>query len=52
MIDTEIKVTPQIAAEHGLTPEEYARTQKILGRDPSFTELGNFQRDVERALLV
>src|SRR5271154_4179628 len=42
MIDTEIKVTPQIAAEHGLTPEEYARTQTILGRDPSFTELGIF----------
>jgi phosphoribosylformylglycinamidine synthase subunit PurL len=42
MIDTEIKVTLQIAAEHGLTPEEYARTQKILGRDPSFTELGIF----------
>jgi phosphoribosylformylglycinamidine synthase len=42
MIDTEIKVTPQVAAEHGLTPDEYARTQKILGRDPSFTELGIF----------
>ncbi|MGA7224651.1 MAG: phosphoribosylformylglycinamidine synthase subunit PurL [Candidatus Acidiferrales bacterium] len=42
MIDTEIKVTPQLAAEHGLTPEEYARTQKILGRDPNFTELGIF----------
>src|SRR5271170_2259742 len=42
MIDTEIKVTPQIAAEHGLSPEEYSRTQKILGRDPSFTELGIF----------
>jgi phosphoribosylformylglycinamidine synthase II len=42
MIDTEIKVTPQVAAEHGLTPEEYARTQKILGRDPNFTELGVF----------
>jgi phosphoribosylformylglycinamidine synthase subunit PurL len=42
MFDTEIKVTPQIAAEHGLSPEEYARTQKILGRDPSFTELGIF----------
>jgi len=37
-----MKVTPQIAAEHGLSPEEYARTQKILGRDPSFTELGIF----------
>ena len=42
MIDTEIKVTPQIATEHGLSPEEYARTKKILGRDPSFTELGIF----------
>jgi phosphoribosylformylglycinamidine synthase II len=42
MIDTDIKVTPQIAAEHGLTPEEYARIQKILGRDPNFTELGIF----------
>ncbi len=42
MIDTEIKVTPQIAAEHGLTAGEYARIQKILGRDPNFTELGIF----------
>src|SRR6202522_1812240 len=42
MIETESKVTPQIAAEHGLSPEEYARTKKILGRDPSFTELGIF----------
>jgi phosphoribosylformylglycinamidine synthase len=42
MIDTDLKVTPQIAAEHGLTPEEYARTQKILGRDPNLTELGIF----------
>jgi len=42
MIETEIKVTPQIAAEHGLTPDEYARAQKILGRDPNITELGIF----------
>jgi phosphoribosylformylglycinamidine synthase subunit PurL len=38
----EIKVTPEIAAEHGLTAEEYARVQKILGRDPNITELGIF----------
>jgi phosphoribosylformylglycinamidine synthase subunit PurL len=42
MIGTEIKVTPKVAAEHGLTPDEYARIQKILGRDPNFTELGIF----------
>src|SRR5215831_6227917 len=39
---TEIRVTPQIAAEHGVTAEEYARIQKILGRDPNITELGIF----------
>jgi phosphoribosylformylglycinamidine synthase II len=39
---TEIKVTPEIAAEHGLTPQEYARVKQILGRDPNITELGIF----------
>src|SRR6516164_2220074 len=39
---TEIRVTPEIAAEHGVTAEEYARIQKILGRDPNITELGIF----------
>jgi len=38
----EIKVTPEIAAEHGVTKEEYARIQTILGRDPNITELGIF----------
>ena len=42
VVDTEIKVTPQVAAEHGLTPDEFARIQKILGRDPNITELGIF----------
>src|SRR6266571_1355597 len=39
---TEIRVTPQIAAEHGLTAEEYARVKQILGREPNITELGIF----------
>jgi phosphoribosylformylglycinamidine synthase subunit PurL len=39
---TESKVTPEIAAEHGLTSEEYARVRKILRRDPNITELGIF----------
>ena len=41
-VQSEIQVTPEIAAEHGLTAEEYARIQKILGRDPNYTELGIF----------
>ncbi len=39
---TEIKVTPEIAAEHGLSADEYARVLKILSRDPNITELGIF----------
>jgi phosphoribosylformylglycinamidine synthase II len=36
------QISPEVAADHGLTPEEYARIQKILGRDPNITELGIF----------
>ena len=39
---TEIKVSPEIAAEHGVTADEYKRIQTILGRDPNITELGIF----------
>jgi phosphoribosylformylglycinamidine synthase II len=35
-------VTPDVVAEHGLTPEEFERIKKILGRKPNFTELGIF----------
>ena len=35
-------ITPEIVAEHGLTLAEYERLLKILGREPSFTELGIF----------
>jgi phosphoribosylformylglycinamidine synthase subunit PurL len=38
----ELQVTPELAAEHGLIPEEYERILKILGRTPTFTELGIF----------
>ena len=38
----EIRVTPEIAAEHGLSAEEYARVKQILGREPNITELGIF----------
>src|ERR1700674_2637656 len=39
---TEIRVTPEIVAEHGLTAEEYARVKQILGREPNITELDIF----------
>jgi phosphoribosylformylglycinamidine synthase II len=35
-------VTPEVVARHGLTPEEFERITKILGREPNFTELGIF----------
>ncbi|MEI8395469.1 MAG: phosphoribosylformylglycinamidine synthase subunit PurL [Rhodospirillaceae bacterium] len=33
-------VTPALGAEHGLKPDEYRRMLDIIGRTPSFTELG------------
>jgi phosphoribosylformylglycinamidine synthase subunit PurL len=35
-------VTPEAVAKHGLTPDEFERIEKILGREPNFTELGIF----------
>jgi phosphoribosylformylglycinamidine (FGAM) synthase-like enzyme len=35
-------VTQELVAKHGLTPEEFERIKKILGREPNFTELGIF----------
>ena len=35
-------ITPEIVAEHGLSPDEYRRLLDILGRTPSLTELGIF----------
>ncbi|NQV80304.1 MAG: phosphoribosylformylglycinamidine synthase subunit PurL [Alphaproteobacteria bacterium] len=35
-------VTVELAAEHGLTADEFARAVEILGRTPNFTELGIF----------
>ena len=35
-------ITPELVAEHGLKPDEYERIVKLIGRVPSFTELGIF----------
>jgi len=39
---TEPQITPDLIAAHGLTPDEYDRILEIIGRTPSFTELGIF----------
>ncbi|MEM8741186.1 MAG: phosphoribosylformylglycinamidine synthase subunit PurL [Pseudomonadota bacterium] len=36
------EATQALAADHGLSAEEYARILELLGRAPSFTELGIF----------
>jgi phosphoribosylformylglycinamidine synthase subunit PurL len=35
-------ITPEIVAEHGLSPDEYERVLHALGREPNITELGIF----------
>lgn len=35
-------ITPEIVAEHGLSPDEYDRVLNALGREPNLTELGIF----------
>ena len=36
------QITPEIVAEHGLSPDEYDRVLKALGREPNLVELGIF----------
>src|SRR5581483_7907306 len=35
-------ITPEILAQHNVTPEEYERIRQLMGREPNFTELGIF----------
>ncbi len=35
-------ITPEIVAEHGLKPDEYAHILRVLNREPNITELGIF----------
>ncbi len=35
-------ITPEVIAEHGITPQEYEKIKTALGREPSLTELGIF----------
>ena len=38
----EVQITSELIAQHGLSADEYARIQTILGRAPSYVELGIF----------
>ena len=35
-------ITPDVIAAHNLTPEEFEQIKKLLGREPTFAELGIF----------
>ena len=35
-------ITPELIAAHGLKPDEYQRILGLIGREPSYTELGIF----------
>jgi phosphoribosylformylglycinamidine synthase subunit PurL len=35
-------ITPELIANHGLKPDEYEMVLEIIGREPTFTELGIF----------
>ncbi len=39
---TDPAITPDLISAHGLSPDEYERILEIMGREPSFTELGIF----------
>lgn len=41
-IPNTIQITPELIASHGLKPDEYDRILQLIGREPTFTELGIF----------
>ncbi|BCH25544.1 phosphoribosylformylglycinamidine synthase subunit PurL [Mesorhizobium sp. L-8-3] len=41
-IKNAVPITPELIAAHGLKPDEYQRILDLIGREPSFTELGIF----------
>ena len=36
------EMTPSLVAEHGLSEDEYQKILNVLGREPTYTELGVF----------
>jgi phosphoribosylformylglycinamidine (FGAM) synthase-like enzyme len=42
MIRADPEIIPKLVAAHGLKPDEYERILALIGRTPTFTELGIF----------
>ena len=42
MIGSLMQITPEVIAAHNLTQQEFDRINELLGRAPSFAELGIF----------
>src|ERR1700757_536895 len=42
MLITEPSITPELVRKHNLTGEEFEKVRAILGREPTYTELGIF----------
>jgi phosphoribosylformylglycinamidine synthase II len=40
--DNHIAITPELVASHGLKPDEFAKIVALIGRQPTYTELGIF----------
>jgi phosphoribosylformylglycinamidine synthase II len=41
-IPNDIRITPELVADHGLKPDEYQKILDLIGREPTYTELGIF----------
>ncbi|KFC69191.1 Phosphoribosylformylglycinamidine synthase 2 [Devosia sp. LC5] len=41
-LPNDIVITPQLVADHGLKPDEYDKIVALIGRTPTYTELGIF----------
>lgn len=39
-ISNSFPITPELIADHGITPDEYQRILELTGREPTYTELG------------
>jgi phosphoribosylformylglycinamidine synthase len=40
VLANDLRITPELVREHGLKPDEYERFLKLMGREPTITELG------------